>query len=254
MKTSDKFIIQVTWDEVPHLTEEMKKGLWDALPQHERDARSKGLPQLGSGRIYTVPEEEIVISPIELARHWPRFYGMDFGTASPTAVVWFAWDRESDIIYLYREYYQAGKLIHEHAREIKLPNPWIFGVCDPSGMKQVGDHKSGKKVMEMYVEEGLKLEIADNAVEAGIEQVLLRLKTGRLKVFNHCNNWRQEYRVYRRDKEGKVALKQKDHALDATRYAVVSGFPVALTEIEASNENEYEQVSSYSGGNPVTGY
>lgn len=44
-QTGSKFIIQATWDDAPHLTTEQKEKLWAALPPHQREARSKGVPQ-----------------------------------------------------------------------------------------------------------------------------------------------------------------------------------------------------------------
>ena len=55
-----KFLIQATWDDAPHLTKEQKDKLWAALPPHQRDARSKGVPQLGAGAII---QSSKVISP-----------------------------------------------------------------------------------------------------------------------------------------------------------------------------------------------
>lgn len=246
----EKFIIQVTWDEVPHLTREMKDSLWRALPPHERAARSKGTPQLGSGKIYPVPEEEIVIEPFDIPRHWPRFFAMDVGYKTPTAVGWFAWDRECDTLYLYREYYVAEKLPFEHAHVIKQPQAWIPGVIDPAS--KIGNQKEGVKLMQEYEDLGLKLYVADNAIEAGILKVMERLQTGRLKIFTTCQNWRSEYRLYRRDKHGYVAPKQADHLMDATRYAVASGTRIAITQ-PLFDEDDEEYVSE-KGKSPVGGY
>ena len=47
-----RFCVQATWDDVPHLTDKQKTALWDAIPEHQRDARTKGIPVLGSGRMF----------------------------------------------------------------------------------------------------------------------------------------------------------------------------------------------------------
>jgi hypothetical protein len=75
---------------------------------------------------------------------------------------------------------------------------------------------------------GLKLSLADNAVEAGLHEVLQRMTTGRLKVFRNLGGWLGEYRIYRRDDKGKV-VKKFDHLMDATRYLVMSGMRAAKT-------------------------
>src|SRR5262249_30076669 len=84
-------VIMATWDDAPHLTEPMKAAMLETYPAYQRDARSKGIPQLGAGAIYPVPESEFVIDPIEIPKHWPRAYAMDVGW-NRTAALWFAID------------------------------------------------------------------------------------------------------------------------------------------------------------------
>ena len=48
-----------------------------------------------------------------------------------------------------------------------------------------------------------------------------RLREGRLKVARHLEEFLIEYRTYHRDQTGNI-VKQRDHNLDATRYALVS--------------------------------
>ena len=69
---------------------------------------------------------------------------------------------------------------------------------------------------------GLTLDMAPNAVESGLLEVWRLLSTGQLKVFASCKTWIEEFRLYRRDRKGRV-VQQNDHLMDATRYAVVSG-------------------------------
>jgi hypothetical protein len=82
-------------------------------------------------------------------------------------------------------------------------------------------------LMAQYVELGLDLASADNAVESGLTAVWMRLYTGRLKVFRTLQNWLREYRLYRRDENGKI-VKQNDHLMDCTRYLENSGFARAI--------------------------
>jgi hypothetical protein len=49
------------------------------------------------------------------------------------------------------------------------------------------------------------------------------LNEGIRKVFASLGNWLQEFRLYARDKDGKVIKANDDHLMDATRYLIVSG-------------------------------
>ena len=81
-----KHLTTCSWDEVPHLSADAKADLLKSYPPHMRDARSRGLPMLGSGAIYPVPESEITIADFGLPKHWKRCFGMDPGW-NYTAVV-----------------------------------------------------------------------------------------------------------------------------------------------------------------------
>jgi hypothetical protein len=82
---------------------------------------------------------------------------------------------------------------------------------------------------------GLFLDVAPNAVESGLLEVWRLLSTGQLKVFKSCKPWIEEFRLYRRDLKGRV-VKQNDHLMDATRYAILSG--VQWLSIEPLAEQE----------------
>lgn len=212
-------VVTATWEDVPHLTAEAKAELYKGIPAYQMDARTKGVPQLGSGAIYQVPESDIIVPDFELPPHYPRGYGMDVGW-NRTAVVWGARDNQSGIIYLYSEHYrgQAEPVIHTQA--IKGRGDWMNGVIDPSARGR--SQKDGQQLLQQYQELGLHLETAVNAVEAGIYKVWELLSAGKLKVFKSLGNWLSEFRLYQRDQDGKI-VKQDDHLMDATRYLIMSG-------------------------------
>jgi Terminase RNaseH-like domain len=128
------YLVTATWDDVPHLTEKQKSDLWGSIPAHERDARSKGIPTLGSGLIFPVAEEDIVVEPFALPRHWPQIGGMDFGYDHPFAAVKLAHDRDNDVIYVTAEYRKSQATPVIHAAALKpwgdwLPWAWPHGRC-----------------------------------------------------------------------------------------------------------------------------
>lgn len=151
---------------------------------------------------------------------------MDIGW-NRTAAAWFAWDRESDTLYQYGEHYRGQAEPSVHANGIRARGDWLPGVIDPAsrGRSQI----DGQQILQMYKDLGLDLEVANNAREAGVYQVLQRLSSGRLKVFESCQKWFEEFRLYRRDEKGQI-VKENDHLMDATRYFVMSGIERAKTK------------------------
>lgn len=230
----DRAVIQCGWDDVPHLDEGTKKRMLAKLPPHQRDARSRGIPSLGSGAIYPVAEEDFVIEPFALPKHWPRAYGLDVGW-NRTAAVWGAWDRETDVVYLYSEHYRSHAEPSIHAAAIHGRGKWIPGAIDPASRGRTQD--DGQQLLVQYRDLGLELAEADNAVEAGIYAVWERLSTGRLKVFKSLANWLAEYRGYHRDEKGKI-VKLNDHLMDATRYYEKTGRNLGRVEAPTYEEAE----------------
>jgi len=219
-----KFIVNATWDDAPHLTEEDKEDIWEGTPLHLRDARAKGIPQLGAGVIYPILEEDITIDDFAIPPFFPRFFALDIGW-NATAASWYAWDREVDVLYLTSVYKQGQRSPADHVTAIHARGDWIPGVIDPAAIGR--GQLDGKRMIDEYMNLGLNLGKADNAVEAGIFAVWQRLTSGRLKIFKSCVQWFGEYRIYRRDDNGKVMAKQEDHLMDTTRYAVLSGLYIA---------------------------
>jgi hypothetical protein len=209
-----KAVVQATWDDAPHLSEAAKAELWKSIPPYQRDARSKGIPQLGSGAIYPVPESDFTIEPFEIPVFWPRGYGMDVGW-NFTAGVWGALDRQSDTLYLYHAYKRSQAEPSVHAHGLLAPGKWIPGFIDPASRGR--NQKDGTQLIEDYKALGLDLQMADNGVESGLYAVWNRLSTGRMKVFRSLTVWFSEFRLYRRDEKGRV-VKENDHLMDATRY------------------------------------
>jgi len=219
-------IVMCGWDDVPHLDEESKRQLYAKLAPHQREARTRGVPALGSGAIYPIEEGDITVAPFDIPDHWPRAYGMDVGWKR-TAAVWGAIDRDNDILYLYSEHYRGQAEPSIHAEAIKHRGEWIQGAIDPASRGRA--QADGAQLLDLYEKQGLHLHLADNAVESGIYEVWQRLSTGRIKVFKSCTNWLAEYRIYRRDDKGRV-VKENDHLMDATRYLTMTGLDVARTE------------------------
>lgn len=244
-QTGSKYVVNASWDDVPHLSEATKAELLAAMPAHQRDARTRGLPLLGAGAIYPVPEDVWLVDDFPLPPHWRRAYGLDVGW-NRTACIWGAYDVETDRWTLYHEHYVGEQQPSVHAAAIKAPGAWIAGVIDPAARGRSLD--DGEALIDLYQDLGLTLEPADNAVETGLYQVWERLSTGRLKVFRSLANWRREQKRYERDAKGHI-IKRDDHLMDATRYLVMSGAavarPVPVTREAAA---EYASGAGRAGG------
>lgn len=247
-QAGSKYVVNAGWDDVPHLSEAVKQELMASIPPWQVDARTRGVPALGAGAIYPVPEDDYLVDDFLLPKHWRRAYALDVGW-NRTAALWGAYDMETDIWYLYSEHYRGQAEPSVHASAIKGRGEWVRGVFDPAARGR--SQRDGRRLVDEYRMLGLDITEAVNAREAGIYAVWERLSTGRLKVFKSLTNWRKEARLYRRDEKGEV-VKVNDHLMDDTRYLMLSGKDVAKSFPVADEPKEpvYVEVGvgTYEGG------
>ncbi len=230
--TDDRADTNMTIEDAEHIPQEERDKIIASFPPHEREARSKGIPTLGSGRIWPVDEDLIKEPAMVIPDHWPRLCGIDFGWDHPTAAIWAAWDRDTDIIHVYDAYRVKQQPIAVHAAALNARNGgWINVAWPHDGLQH--EKGSGIQMAEQYRNNGVKMlhEMArfpENdehtntsrvSVEAGVADMLDRMLTGRLKVAEHLTEWFDEFRLYHR-KDGKI-VKIYDDLLSATRYLIM---------------------------------
>ena len=69
-KSDDRFKIVMTIDDVEHYSEDEKKKIISSYPAHEMEARTKGIPILGSVVFFLSPRNRSPAS-IAISPHWP---------------------------------------------------------------------------------------------------------------------------------------------------------------------------------------
>lgn len=218
-----KHAVIMTIDDADHYTAEQKAEIIASYSAHERDARTRGIPAMGSGLIYPVARSAIEVEPFKIPSHWCIINALDIGWEHPTAAVQLAWDRDNDVVYVIREYRRQHATPLEHAATLKYwgPYPWAW----PADANK-RDQRSGLQIRQDYEGHGLNMlakraQFPDggNGVEAGIMQILERMQSQRFFVFRTLRGWWQEHSTYHR-KDG-VVTEVNDDLMDATRYAIM---------------------------------
>lgn len=221
-------MLNVGWDKCPHIDPKDAEEWLKGYPEWERDARSKGIPMLGEGRVFPLDQKTIECPAFEIPSHWAQIVGIDFGVDHPAATAKIAWDRDSDIIYVTAAHKERNMNALQHSQHIKgmggdfLPVSWPH-----DGVNK--DKGNAKPLYENYIEHGCALlgrsARYDNKVGGGqpVEPVVMevheRMVTGRFKVFSHLSQWFDEFNSFHR-KDGKIVAK-KDDLLKATFYAIM---------------------------------
>ncbi len=239
VKKKGRSLTTATWADAPHLMADPEKlrEVKDQFPEHEWEMREKGIPMMGSGLVWPVPDEDITFDltsfPEGIPRHWPRICGIDFGYDHPFAAAWLAWDRDTDTVYVYDLYKERKKTPVIHSSAVNKRGKWRPVVWPHDGLNT--EKSSAKPLADSYRKEGVNMMYkkfsnppgpgeeegeGGNSVEYGVIDILERMQDGRFKVARHLKDFWDEKGVYHR-KDGKI-VKFMDDVVSAVRYACLS--------------------------------
>ena len=223
-QSPDRSVTQMTIEDAEHYTPEQRAQIIASYPEHEREARAKGIPTLGSGRVFPVAEELIRCEPMPIPKHWPQICGIDFGWDHPSAAARLAWDRDNDVVYVTTTHRAREQTPVLFAASVRPWGKWLPWAWPHDGLQH--DKGSGEQLAAQYREQGLDMlheratfPDGTNGVEAGVMDMLDRMQTGRWKVFFSCGDWFEEFRLYHR-KNGLI-VKERDDLISASRYALM---------------------------------
>lgn len=257
----DKFLVCLSAYEALHYSPEKLRKLeskYAGLSESERQARMNGIPTMGSGVVFPVDDKDIWFDyDGKVPETWERIGGLDFGRGDhPTAVVWCARDPMTDTVYVYDCIETIRKSVAENASLMRRRGAWIpisypHDLMRDSGISVSNDklkQTEGYRYKQMYEDEGVTLTPTNaktvegsTKVEVGICEMRQRMLEGRLKVAKHLSEWFKEKQTYRYGEDGKP-IKEKDHLLDATRYAIIM-LRYAVSEREAMFDIGYQSRS-----------
>jgi phage terminase large subunit-like protein len=240
-----RHLTQMEIEDALHIPAEQRQDIINTFPEHEREARVRGIPILGEGRIFKIAESKIVCEPFKIPNHFAQLGGMDFGWDHPFGALRAAWDRDGDIVYVCNEYKERETTPPIHAAAIKPWGDWIPWAYPHDG--EVHDKGSGNALANQYRKQGVRMlnvhsTFADGgfSTEAAVLDAQTRFKTGRLKIFRNLSQFFAEYRQYHR-KDGRI-VKRNDDLLSALwkilmmlRYARTNDIPIQPTMTEDFN-------------------
>lgn len=226
------YLKTATWDDAPHLSHDAKERLKSSYRAHERDARTQGIPMMGEGAVFPIPDDQIRVDPFKIPDHFARIKGCDFGIDHPAAGVEIAWDRDQDIIYVIDGYRKANEKAPYHVAWLNKANKRVPVAWPHDGMNR--EKAGGNTLADSYRSHGANMmaksaryphspgqpeKAGPQPVEPIVDEVLERMATGRFKIFTNLGEWFEEKRSYHR-KDGKIVAR-RDDMLKATFYAVM---------------------------------
>ena len=254
-------LTNATWDDASetvmslkgqkgHLDEGVMQQILSSYSPHEREMRRYGRPSIGSGLIFPIQEEKLMIDPMPMQDHWPRIAAIDFGWDHPTAVVWGAIDTEEEVFYVYDCYRMSKASPTVHSQTIRT-RPHFIPIAYPhDGNRR--DSMGNPGLADQYRNLGCNMLLehftnppalgenkGGNSIEEGLMAMLQAMENDKFKVFSTLSDWFEEFRMYHR-KGGKV-VPIRDDIMSATRYAFQSQrFAVSGKDPEWTKDIEYK--------------
>lgn len=224
-KEAGTTIINMTIEDAEHYTREEKDAIIASYPEHEREARARGVPMAGSGRVFPLAESGVRCEPFAIPSHWPRLVALDFGWGHPAAAVWLAWDRDTDTVYVYDCWRGKETTVPMQAMIIRARGEWIPVAWPHDGLQH--DKNSGVQLAAQYKAAGVAMlqdyaKFQDGSIgfEAGISEMQNRFQARTLRVFSTLGEWFEEFRMYHR--ENGLVHKVDDDLMSATRVGIMA--------------------------------
>lgn len=198
----------------------------------------------------------------EWEKNFERVYAIDHGFINPTAIIELSIDKKRGKVYQTWEHYEANQTPNYHAKKLlaRMENVPLgkihIIVIDPSAKntKQYGE-LSTRNVVDLYNDEGVYPEPANNHVQAGILKISQWLKLGHLTILNnqeHTIAEAQDYQWKEQDinkpaNAEEKPVKNDDHLMDALRYGIMAlpAEPNELINQSYDSHSEYLKVRQF---------
>lgn len=205
------------------------------LPKEELERQQKSLPEDRYAQEYLADfrkTEGLVYKEFDRKRHLvteePKsvsdtILGLDFGYTNPSAILCIKIDSDNHY-WITDEWYKTGQTTEQIAEYAKLFKPTKV-YPDPAEPDRI----------EILQRAGLNCREVSKDIVAGIDCVRELFKQNRIHISASCKNLIHELETYRypekkpEQNEKEVPIKEKDHALDALRYALYMQQPVIET-------------------------
>lgn len=239
----------LTVEDCPFYSKDQIDSMVSVWPKHQQRARQMGLPVLGDDAVFEDVVREKIAVPIRVdgmgrilhrdhgeidTRHWAKLWAIDFGIGHPFAAVLLGWDRDYDAISVLTGFKVKDQDPKQHAAHMKriaanVPVAWPHD----GNQREKG---SAQTLASFYKKEGLLMmpthatfKDGGYSTEAGITEMLQRMRSERFYVSDYFEEWWMEFFGYYREKG--LIIKKNDDLMSATRIGVMqirSAKPVGL--------------------------
>jgi hypothetical protein len=196
------------------------------------------------GAFFDCWSSDLVLRPFAIPEHWTRFRAMDWGSAKPFSVGWWAVAMDDYIhqgqriprgaLIKYREWYGAKapdvglKLTVEQVKEGIIERDKgekiSHGVADPAMWAEDGGPSMIERMAPLYWQRADNARVARQGHIGGWDQVRARMNDKMVYWFSTCTDSIRTIPVLQHDRHRPedIDTESEDHAADEARYACMS--------------------------------
>lgn len=223
-------------EEIRHVSAERRAEIEEQMPAHERDARMRGVPQMGTGSVFPLTLVNDAVKRIDRRGYWDGqsgipgdaryIVGIDFGYDHPFAAVLCCWSPATQLFFVLDSFAMPRAGVRDHVDRIIA---MTGGLLVPTAWPHDGgqhDKGSGIALKKQYSDYGLNMlpthavnhGTARNDVAPAISEILDALRAGKVTI-DPCNRELiDELMNYHYDEELRI-VKARDDLVSAMRYA-----------------------------------
>ncbi|HDS4910796.1 TPA: terminase family protein [Klebsiella oxytoca] len=243
------YLQQASMEDNPTLSEEQIEDFLSKIPIWQRSMRRHGLPVLGNQAVFPFSDDEITVDKIEPLNHWQTMLAIDIGEKiDPSVIAVVVHDPDNDKSYLYKTMkldqsiearspkYVADLIMNSEFSAVPLMTPHDAGITsnDPNSyakiLQRLGvnvfptafQNPADTRLDLQYQGKGNN---STRKIATGINEMILGLENGSLKINVTCFDWlkeKQGYYLKVNKTTGSVNFAGDDHCIDASRYAYMS--------------------------------
>jgi phage terminase large subunit-like protein len=227
--SADRSVHRITGAEAKHISEARREEVAAGIPEHEKEARLEGIPQLGTGPVFPLELLPTMIKPFDpdALPSWARWcVGIDFGFDHPFAAVLIAWAHDTGQIWVIDSFrmerssalYHVQR-IHAMTRGLRVPVAFPHDGAQHdkgSGLPLAGQYKNfGANMMPRHATNHGTNHFN---VEPALEEMRETMFAAKLTIAPHNTELIEELRHYHRSEDFRI-VKQRDDLVCALRYA-----------------------------------
>lgn len=216
---ADRQLSVFSWRSIdnPHFPKAFYEAERRRLSVQEFAKRYEGQFTKMEGLVYDLPVDQII--PAKEINVRDIILGLDFGFRAPSAAVVIKIDNDNTF-YITNEYYEEGKLQDEIENDLTALRRLV-------PFRQVYPDPAEPDRLESMKRHGFYIKDVDKNILLGIDKVRELIRKKQLYVFDTCKNTLDEFNYYHYDPERpkEEPVKDRDHLMDAIRYAIYNFQP-----------------------------